>query len=147
MKVWEIFFLKANSFILFLSSFLWGIDWDYTHLFVLKKDQIAKVKIFKSDGSKLSGDLRFRWTLFVNEGLVLLVKYEGFPTQYVLYKKYQRDSIRIWIKKKPSKEWLASYLLIQFSDFDLKKDLAFLKVFIKDPSKDMDVSFIDPKRK
>ena len=130
-----------------LSLSLFCMDWDYTHIFNLKKDEKARVKIFKNDRAKLSGELEFRWTLFVNEGLVLLVKYEGFPTQYVLYRRYQRDSVKILIDKKPQKEWLESYLLIKFQDFNLKRDIAVLKVFIKDPQKSINASFLDPKRK
>ncbi|NPA81933.1 MAG: hypothetical protein GXO31_04940 [Epsilonproteobacteria bacterium] len=130
-----------------MSLELFAVDWDYTHSFYLKKDQIARVKVDKGLSYKLAGELFFRWTLFVNEGLVVLLKYEGFPHQYVLYKKWGRDTIRLVIDKKPSKEWLESYLLIKFEDFDPKRKVAVLKVFVANPPKNLDVSFIDPKRK
>lgn len=91
--------------------------------------------------------MEFRWTLYKNEGLVLLVKYEGFPRQYILYRKNDMDCVKISLGKKPPKAWLYSYLLIKFDDFDEKRYRAVLKIFIKSPLKEYEVSFIEPKRK
>ncbi len=136
-------------FILLFAVSLWAIEWEYTYTFRLKKDETAKILVHKNfeKPSKLSGVMEFRWTLYKNEGLVLLLKYEGFPHQYVLYRKNDRDFIKVSISKKPSKEWLESYLLMKFEDFDEKRYIATLSVFIRSPLKEYEVSFIEPKRK
>jgi len=134
---------------LFFAVSLTATDWEYTYTFRLKKDETARIEVHKNlqNPSSLSGVMEFRWTLYKNEGLVLLVKYEGFPRQYVLYRKNDRDFIKISLSKKPPKEWLESYLLMKFEDFDEKSYTAVLGVFIKSPLKEFEVSFIEPKRK
>ena len=134
--------------LLFLASFTFAINWDYQHTFRLKKDEIATIQVNKEQNKiKNSGLFRFRWTLYKNEGLVVLTNYEGFPYQYVLYRKRGRDLIRQIIDKKPPKAWLLPYMLLKFEDFDEKKEIATIGVFISDPNKNNSVDFIEPKRR
>ncbi len=135
-------------FIIFLAGFCFGVNWEYQYTFKLKKDETATVQINKEETKiKDAGLFKFRWTLYKNEGLVILANYEGFPYQYVLYRKRGRDFIRQIIDKKPPKAWLMPYMLLKFEDFDEKKEIATLGVFISDPQKGNSVSFIEPKRR
>jgi len=123
------------------------IDWDYTHSFNLKKDEIAKIQITKKDYTsqpKPDGELEFRWTLYHNDLLILLVKYEGFSTQYTLKKKYKRDAVRIYLLGDYDNIADRVYLILRFSEF--KKETATIEAMIRDPKKRIEVKFIEPKR-
>ncbi|HIP03370.1 MAG TPA: hypothetical protein EYH01_10870 [Campylobacterales bacterium] len=124
------------------------VNWDYTHTFKLKKDEIAIISVIKKEyenQSKLEGKLTFRWTLFHNELLILLVNYEGHPTQHVLQKVYKRDSISMNLLGDYEQLNQRVILKLQFSNYS--KDIATIDALIYDPKKRVEVQFIDPKRK
>jgi hypothetical protein len=124
------------------------VNWDYTHTFKLKKDEIATISIIKKEyenQSKLEGKLTFRWTLFHNELLILLVNYEGHPTQHVLQKIYKRDAVSISLLG--DYEHLNQMVILKLKFSDFSKDIATIDALIYDPEKRVEVQFIDPVRK
>ncbi len=143
--------MSKIGLILLLSLSLIGKDlvsWDYTHTFKLKKDEIATISVIKKEyenQSELEGKLVFRWTLFHNDLLILLVNYEGHPTQHVLQKVYKRDAVTISLLGDYEQLNQRVLLKLKFSDFS--KDIATLDALIYDPKKRIEVQFIDPKRK
>jgi len=87
----------------------------------LKKDEFQEVKVFDQIREK---QLFFRWTLYINDGLVVIAHYDRYPHQYVLYKQdYRRDSFRIRIGRKREE------VLIQFKDFNIEKKKAEFVVY------------------
>ncbi|WP_245945585.1 hypothetical protein [Helicobacter didelphidarum] len=58
----------------------------------LKKDEVVYASIQSSkdsQGSSDEKDFTLRWTLYRNEGLVVLVRYDKYPYQFILYKDYK----------------------------------------------------------
>ncbi|PAF43268.1 hypothetical protein [Helicobacter sp. 11S02629-2] len=57
---------------------------------VLKKDEVYKASIsakkFAKQSSLSPKNFTLRWTLYKNKGLVVLIKYDNFPYQFILYK-------------------------------------------------------------
>jgi len=124
------------------------VNWDYTHEFSLKKDDVAKIEIVKKEYESQSdkdGKLSFRWTLHQNKLLVLLVNYEGHPTQHVLEKLYKRDSVSLNLMGDYAQFAQKVILKLKFSDFT--KNRATIEALVYDPKKRVEVEFIDPKRK
>ncbi len=127
---------------LYLPFVLLAGSADLTHDFILKKEGLANVEVIeKEDQSKRI--LSFRWTLFQNERLVLLVKYDGHPMQYILQKRYKRNSIKIALRDDYKDAFKRSYFFLKFSKFDEKKKEALLKVSIHDPEKRSNIVFVD----
>lgn len=61
----------------------------------LKKDEVVRATINASkDSQSMSATKHFtlRWTLYRNEGLVVLVRYDKYPYQFILYKDYRLNS-------------------------------------------------------
>lgn len=61
----------------------------------LKKDEVVYASIYATKDSQSSGqekDFSLRWTLYRNEGLVVLVRYDKYPYQFILYKDYRLNS-------------------------------------------------------
>ena len=138
--------MRKKLFLLLLfSSLLSAFQWDYSHDFVLKKDEVGVIEVTKrEDQSKRL--LHLRWTLFENKRLVVLVKYDDFPTQYVLQKEYKRNSIKITLRDDYSDSFKRCFLIIKFDDFSTAKKTARLEVSITDPKKIVEIKFIDPKK-
>ena len=122
-------------------------DWDYTHTFSLKKDEVAKITVIKKEyekQSKLDGKLFFSWTLYHNKLLVMLVNYEGHPTQHVLQKLYKRDAVALNLMGDYEQHNQRVVLKIKFTDF--AKGTAIIDAKIYDPKKRVEVEFIEPKK-
>jgi len=126
----------------FLASTLLGEElFQYQHQFILKKDEIGSIFINRKEVRKKATKdnpnneylLRFRWTLFANNSLIVLLNYRGHPKQYVLEKKSPLESIIIPLL--PDGEDVINsqvYAKIVFSDFNQSNKEAVFDIFIKD---------------
>lgn len=145
--------LLSKSKILFVISFLL-VDltfaktqslWNFQYSFNLKKDKIAKVYIKKTANKNKQKNssylLKFRWTLYENKNLILLSNYMGYPYQYVLKKESSLNSVKIKLLSSANAYNGRTYALIVFSDFNEKKQIATLNVYIKDDKKRISVKF------
>ena len=81
--------------------------------FSLKKDETAKMQIYY-DGKKY--DLSLRWTLYKNEVLIVLYKYDEFPYQITLFNTYPIDTFRVKIADYPDFKPYLYVKVTQFSD-------------------------------
>ncbi|ARU48931.1 hypothetical protein Sdiek1_1772 [Sulfurospirillum diekertiae] len=132
-----------------------GINYEYTHQFILKKDEIGLVLInHKEVTKKPTADnpnneyiLRLRWTLYTNNMLTVLVNYRGYPMQYIMQKKHPLETVVIPLLPDGDNKMLAqTYLKIVFNDFDQRNKEAILDIFIEDNLQRIEVEF-KPKKK
>lgn len=107
-------------------------EWKYSKTFVLKKDQLQHVLIY--DGEKRH-QLSFRWTLYVNHGLVMHVDYDGHTYQPHLSTRYRLQRFKVDLFSKPIDLSLSEgdppFALLIFKAFDEKKREAYLDLLIK----------------
>ncbi len=151
--IWERFSLNMSNIvaILFISTCLFAdslASFEYIHTFSLKKDEVATISVIKKDyktTSPKSGKMFFRWTLFHNDLLILLVNYEGFSTQYVLKNEQRRDSVNINLLGDYERVNQRVFMIIKFSEFNESKKVASINVMIFDSKKRVEVKFTDPK--
>jgi len=134
--------MKKLFLVLLFPVMMLAFSWDYTHDFVLKKDEIASIIVIKREDSS-KRVLTLRWTLYQNKRLVLLVNYDGFPTQYILQKEYKRNSIKIALRDDYTQESKRCFLIIGFHEFDEAKKTALIKASITDPKKVVEIKFSD----
>ena len=137
--------MRKLFLILLFPLLLSAFKWDYTHDFILKKDEVSEIKVLKR-GDTTERILLLRWTLYTNGRLVLLAKYDGFPRQYILQKEYKRNSIKINLRDDYIEGSKRCYLILTFNSFDDTKKSALLKASILDPQKRIEIEFIDPKK-
>lgn len=98
----------------------------------LVKDQEMIIVVKEAGDEKL---LTFRWTLFHNQGLVTLMNYNGEPSQQLLYKRYQENSIKLDIALRNNEtSRFHPYLIITFLGYNYENKSAQFEVFHKDPS-------------
>jgi len=109
-------------------------DWWTSYAsFVLKKDQIQHVKIVERVGGVHK--LAFRWTLYVNGGLVMHIAYDKRRYQSLLYLSYKRNAFRFDLFPKPKdaiyKPFETPYALLVFKAFDKKKKEAWFDLLVQ----------------
>ncbi len=129
---------------------LLGLDiWDYSYVFKLKKDQVATVKVaLDSEKDPLkSRDIKFRWTLYSNKNLIVLVNYDNFPTQYELQKIYKKDTLSFYLRDDYQVKYKRSFFILRFVEYSDKEKTVTLKVAVKDPQKRLKIIFDDPNKK
>lgn len=123
-------------------------NFGFTKRVVLKKDQIAEIVIQKDYPKSYAkeGLLQFRWTLFHNKRLVLLLDYEGYKYQYILEPFYGRRSVRVDLTGDYKRIDRRPFMLLTFERFDSRKRLAHFLVEVSDPAKRLEIKTKKPAR-
>lgn len=127
------------SLILLSCSLIFGAPvpkgyWNALESVVIKKDQVA---VFDVNIDQKIYQLRFRWTLFVNDGLVMLYDYRGFKNQNILYKGNPLDSFKIELREPKVSSGEKPFALLTFKDFNLTSKQATLEIGFRDSGRQM----------
>lgn len=108
----------------------------------LKKDEQTKILVKYKTYTKL---LTFRWTLYVNEGLVVFHSYDKNVAQTILYLNTKNQSFKVLLKPKGTNQYEVPYILVKFKEFDFKKHKANFEVFISDKRREILVNYLKNK--
>lgn len=90
----------------------------------LKKEQVYKAHFKVGNVEK---ELRFRWTLFKNQALVLHLNYDKFNHQFLLYRDYQRNCYKIALGG--AEQSNQAYFAMYFKSFE--RESAHLNLYIE----------------
>lgn len=104
-------------------------EYRYTETIELSKDEHKTFIVKYNKSEKL---FKFRWTLYVNGGLVVLRSYDRIVAQHVLYAKENRRSILVDLKPKGEGYGRPPYVLIKFVAFDFAINKAIFKLYVSD---------------
>ena len=110
-------------FLLFLPIFLFAKYWIFPHTLELKKDETAYFSVYYNQKEY---PFKIRWTLFINDILTILYRYDNFPRQITLYKNPPLNTFKIPIVKFPDNY---PYFYIEFTDFNGK--IATFDIYLK----------------
>jgi len=116
-----------GKFFLFLPLFLLADFINFPYEINLKKDKVAYFDVYYL---KKTYPFKLRWTLYKNDILNILYKYDNFPRQITLYKNPPLNTFKIDISKIPE---LNPYFYIEFLDFS--DNNATLKIYLKNGKK------------
>ncbi|WP_324172775.1 hypothetical protein [Sulfurimonas sp.] len=105
----------------------------------LKKDEVKKILVKYGSVSKL---LKFRWTLYKNDGLIIHRSYDRVIAQNILYLRYKNESFRVVLKPKGADYYKVPYLLVQFKKFDFEKDEAIFDLLLSDKSMSVNLKYL-----
>jgi len=95
----------------------------------LKKDEQIKILVKYTSQEKL---FKFRWTLYKNNGLVILKSYNHFVSQNILYTRHANASMRVELKPRGADFYNVPYLLIKFKKFDFIQNKAIFEFYLSD---------------
>lgn len=98
----------------------------------LSKDQIQTVLVKEGLNLRI---LKFRWTLYAADGLVMHLNYNDSASQFILYKHYKKDAYKLDLLPKRSAFKRVPYLYLTFKKFDHKTSKAHFDILIDDPEK------------
>ena len=112
-------------FIFVSTLFSVGNNWTKVEKFSLKKDRIALWQVKDKE-------LTFRWTLFHNEGLIYLAKFDKFPYQGILYRDYRLNGVKIKLGISKIGNIEDPYCMIVFNNYDKSIKTANFTIYLKD---------------
>ena len=116
--------LKLVLTFVFIVSLAQAAEWSYTKEISLSKDQVQTVLVREEGMLRV---LKFRWTLFAGDGLVMHLNYNDRASQFILYKHYKKDAYKVRLLPKVSAYRRVPYLYLIFKKFDHKILLTKLK--------------------
>jgi len=113
-----------NKFFLFFLPFLlYAQTLEFPHKIQLKKDETAYFDVYYKNRIY---PFKFRWTLYINDILTLLYRYDNFPRQITLYKDPPLNTFKVPIAKITQNY---PYFYIEFSEFNGK--IATFNIYLK----------------
>ncbi len=112
--------------------------WQKSGEITLKKDQEFTIKLNLNTESK---NIVFHWTLYKNSGLVVVLKYDGFVKQFVLYKDHQRESYKLKLLRANGAYEEAPFMLLSFKEYERKNKTATLEFRFRAPSDKLDIIY------
>ncbi|MEA1956399.1 MAG: hypothetical protein U9N02_07905 [Campylobacterota bacterium] len=105
----------------------------------LKKDEQKKVLVKYGKIQKL---FQFRWTLFINDGLIILKSYDDIVSQNILYLNHKNQSVRIELLSRGANNYKTPYILVKFIEFDYEKHEAKFELFLSDDEMRVRVKYL-----
>lgn len=124
--------LKFILTFLLVVSCMHAAQQSYSKAISLSKDQIQTVLVTEKAHLRV---LKFRWTLYAGDGLVMHLNYNDRASQFILYKHYKKDTYRVELLPKVSAYKRIPYLYLTFKKFDYKTSKAHFEIVIDDPEK------------
>ena len=121
------FIFKILLFLVLSVNASYANDYSRVETIRLKKDEHKKFLVQYGTVKKL---FKFRWTLYTNNGLIVLRSYDRIVAQNILYVKLKNSTFRLDLK--PKDGFTSPYLLVKFMEFDYTKNEAVFKLFLAD---------------
>ena len=113
---------------MFLSS-VQAAEWNYMKEIRLKKDQLQTVMVKEESVTRV---LKFRWTLYTSEGLVMHLNFNDRAAQFILYAHYKKDAYKLELLPKRWVYERAPYMYLIFKKFDHKTKEAYFDMVVDD---------------
>jgi len=122
-------FLQVFLALLLLKSASFAYDYTEVQEIELQKDEQKEILVKYKDVEKL---FTFRWTLYVNDGLVIFRSYDRHVAQNILYLNHKNQSFRVVLKTPGADYYNPPYILVKFKEFNSKKNSAVFELYLYD---------------
>jgi len=132
-------FIRLIITLVLLLSVSNAIEFKDMQKISLKKDEQTKILVKYDDNVRL---FKFRWTLYVNEGLVLFRSYDSQVAQNILYLNTKNQSFRFNLKAKGADFYEVPYILVKFTKFDYENNRANFELFLSDKKSQIELKYL-----
>jgi hypothetical protein len=109
------------------SGVVFGADYRDVQKVSLKKDLQKKILVKYAQYERL---FKFRWTLYINGGLVVFHSYDKRVAQNILRLNHTNQSFRVALKPRGLDHYNVPYLLVTFKKFDYEKNEALFELYL-----------------
>ncbi len=112
-----------------LISVIYANDFREIKKISLKKDEQKKFLVKYGAKERL---FTFRWTLYINDGLVIFRSYDKKVAQNILYLNHKNQSFRVELKTPGADFYNVPYILVKFKKFDFSTQQASFDLMLSD---------------
>jgi hypothetical protein len=112
-----------------LISVIYANDFREIKKISLKKDEQKKFLVKYGAKERL---FTFRWTLYINDGLVIFRSYDKRVAQNILYLNHKNQSFRVELKTPGADFYNVPYILVKFKKFDFTTGKASFDLMLSD---------------
>jgi hypothetical protein len=134
--------MRKAFLLLFVASTLLATNLQKIKEYRLKKDETKKILVKYGSLQKI---FQFRWTLYKNDGLVVLSSYDRIVAQHMLYLNHINQSFRVKLKSGGVYEHTAPYFIVKFEEFDFEKRKARFSIWLQDKNREIFIKYLDKK--
>lgn len=130
----------------FIFLFLFGIsnisanDFREVKQISLKKDELTKILVKYGQTEKL---FKFRWTLYVNNGLVVHRSYDKIVGQNILNLNHKNQSFRLELKSRGADNYNVPYILVKFKEFKYDTKEAVFDLLLSDEKLQIELKYLN----
>jgi hypothetical protein len=132
-------FLRFSFILLVVGGVVFGNDFRDMKKISLKKDVQKKILVKYAQYERL---FTFRWTLYINDDLVLFHSYDKRVAQNILTLNHTNQSFRVELKPRGADFFNVPYLLVKFKEFDYKKNEALFEVYLWDKREQIELKYL-----
>ena len=132
-------FIRLIITLVLLLSVSNAIEFKDMQKISLKKDEQTKILVKYDNYVRL---FKFRWTLYVNEGLVLFRSYDSEVAQNVLYLNTKNQSFKLPLKAKGTDFYEVPYILVKFTKFDYETNSANFELVLSDRKSQIELKYL-----
>lgn len=125
--------MKRLALLLWCALALEG-DWRESRSVTLEKDEFERIDI-KSDYS--TRELAFRWTLYTDDTLVVLSRFDDRVTQHMLRRNHTNQSYRLELAAPSARKVKVPYVLVRFTEFDAAANKASFEIHLFDDDREV----------
>jgi len=125
--------------LLVTGSAVFANDFTYVKEISLKKDEQKKILVKYDDRERL---FKFRWTLYINGGLVIHRAYDKIVSQNILYLNGKNQSFKLELVTRGAAYYEVPYVLVKFKEFDAQKNEAKFQIFLHDKKNEIKWKFL-----
>lgn len=123
----------------FLNVSLFAQLYTTRHVIELKKNKTEKILVKYGSVTKL---LKFRWTLYSNNRLVLFQSYDEEVSQYIMSNNINQDAILLYLTNKAVGYDVLPYIILKFKKFDFITKKAIFDLLLFDKTKMISLKFL-----
>ena len=102
----------------------------------LKKDEQKKFLVKYDSYERL---FKFRWTLYINDGLVVFRSYDRVVGQNILSLADRRNTFRVELKARGVDHYRVPFMLVQFKEFNYEKNEAEFALLLSDDKMQIEI--------
>jgi len=133
------YILQGYLLFLLLGSVVYGGDFRDMKKISLKKDVQKKILVKYAKYKRL---FKFRWSLYINDGLVIFHSYDKRVSQNILSLNHTNQSFRVALKPRGANHYNVPYFLVKFKEFDYKKNEAVFELYLYDKNEEIVLKYL-----
>lgn len=117
-------------------------DWALRKTIELEQNEFERITI-KEKATRYHQNLEFRWVLYTNKVMNIILSLDQHISQYTVSKRYNNDSIKLTLLQVKAMHYQPPYMFIKFKDFNVTGQRATFEIMLSDQDDELALEFLN----